>query len=325
MNTAAMNRLLRMLPALRLTNVAPLDISGLSMAQQDATHRAFAAARSRLDAAAQLRQAGRDLPAILLYREGIITLGKVLIAARGQAPEGVSYNGGETLERFTSLLADEHLALSANLRDVMRLAEPLELDALPSRALASRADALASLTARLLERIEPTSRERSLYVKYAPFASVVLTLLCALGSVAYFALLPTNLAKGRPAIASSATYETRPEGVVDGKDYGRFGYHSEVEASPWIRVDLGRKYHLTEIKIFGRHDCCYDQSVPMLCEVSADGEQFDGVATKSEPFEQIEPWVISPKGVSARYVRVRTLRESVLVLSELEVYGVPAN
>ncbi len=325
MNTAAINRLLRVLPALRLTNAAPLDISGLPVAQQDAAHRAFVAARSRLDAAAQLREAGRDLPAILLYREGIVMLGRVLIAARGQASDEMPSDGGQTLERFASLLANEHTSLAADLRDAMRLAEPQELDALPGRALASRVDVLASLTARLLERIEPTSRERSLYVKYAPAASVLVTLLCAFGTVAYFAFLPTNIAKGRPVVASSATYETKPGGVVDGKDYGRFGFHSDVEASPWIRVDLGRKYHLTEIKIFGRHDCCYDQSVPMLCEVSGDGEQFDEVATKSEPFEQIEPWVVSPNGVSARYLRVRTLRESVLVLSEIEVYGEPAN
>lgn len=324
MNRTVESRLRRLLPALTLTNEPPLDVSGLPMAQQQTAHRSFAAASSRLKGAALLREAGQDLPAILLYREGIAMLARVLLAARGQESDGLLTESGELFERFAALMTEQDAGLAAALREGWQLLNASDLDALPRRALAAQADTLAELTTRLVARVEPTSRDRARYVRYAPAASALVTLLCALGTAAYFAMLPTNIAKGKPVVASSIAYDTQPPGVVDGKDYGRFGFHSAVEPSPWIRVDLGRRYLLTDIKIFGRHDCCYDQSVPMVLEISDDGEQFRGVAERSNPFDQVDPWQIALQRVPARYVRVRTLREAVLVLSEIEVYGQPA-
>jgi hypothetical protein len=321
MNRAAIIQFLRGLPALRLTNDRPLDVSGLSVGAQDEAHCYFAAACSRLDGASQLREAGRDLPAVLLYREGLLMLARVLIVARGEEAVEVPTDPEATLERFAALIGSERTTLVAALRDSLSVPDGTSLDRLPREALETRANSLSKLAVQLVALVEPTTRERAWFAQYAPAVSFLLTLVVLLGTAAYFAFLPTNIAKGKPVVASSAGLDTKPEGAVDGRDQGAYGFHSEGEASPWIRVDLGRLYRITEIKIRGRHDCCYAQSVPMVCEVSDDDEQFSVIGTRTEPFEQVEPWSLSPKGIEGRFVRVRSLNPSVLVLSEIEVYG----
>lgn len=71
----------------------------------------------------------------------------------------------------------------------------------------------------------------------------------------------------------------------------------------------------------GRADCCYDQSVPLALEASNDGAHFRRVAVRWQPFSQSEPWLIEPPSLAARFVRFHTLRDSVLVLSEVQVFG----
>ena len=71
----------------------------------------------------------------------------------------------------------------------------------------------------------------------------------------------------------------------------------------------------------GRGDCCFDQSIPLAIEVSDDGVTYREMARRTSPFSQKEPWVVALPRVAARFVRLRTLRHSVLVVSELEVYG----
>lgn len=136
-------------------------------------------------------------------------------------------------------------------------------------------------------------------------------------------LAHVNLALGKPVIASSQAFDTEPSGAVDGNRYGQLGFHSEKEASPWLRIDLGRATSIDRITVFGRADCCFDQSLPLVVEVSNDGLKYRPVAERNEPFTQYEPWRFVPeKSLVARFLRLRTTRLTYLVVSEVEVRGV---
>ena len=130
-----------------------------------------------------------------------------------------------------------------------------------------------------------------------------------------------NLALHRPVKASSQAFNTLPEHAVDGKLYGQLGFHSAMEAHPWLLIDLGARYQITKVLAHGRPDCCFDQSIPLALEASDDGITFRTVTKRTTSFSSFDPWVSRPRSLVTRYVRFRTLRASVLVLSEVEVYG----
>jgi hypothetical protein len=130
-----------------------------------------------------------------------------------------------------------------------------------------------------------------------------------------------NLALHSRASSSSADFKTSAAGAIDGARYGQLGFHSRSEASPWLTLDLGAPQVLERIEAYGRGDCCFDQSVPLALELSDDGLNFETIATRELAFSQYQPWVIRPRQHTARFVRLRTLRRSVLVLGEVEVYG----
>lgn len=134
---------------------------------------------------------------------------------------------------------------------------------------------------------------------------------------------PVNLALHQPVLASGHDFGTQPEDAVDGIRYGQLGFHSAKHSSPWLRVDLGRPTVINRIVAFGRSECCFDQSIPLAIEVSDDGTNFEQVVERTVPFTQYAPWATSLPSVKARYVRFHTLRESYIVLSEVEVYGHP--
>src|SRR5579863_827595 len=128
-------------------------------------------------------------------------------------------------------------------------------------------------------------------------------------SLVAWAGAPANLARGRPARASSTSFDTVAGGVVDGEREGRFGYHSREENSPWLEIDLERPTAIGTVKVFGRGDCCFDQSTPLALELSDDGVAYRRVAERKEPFSGQDPWV-APIAAKARFVRLRTERRS---------------
>ncbi|HET7539579.1 MAG TPA: discoidin domain-containing protein [Polyangiaceae bacterium] len=133
---------------------------------------------------------------------------------------------------------------------------------------------------------------------------------------------PHNLALHATVHSSKAVYDTKAEFVVDGYRYGQLGFHSDAEEHPFLTVDLGHETELRRVRVFGRADCCYEQSLPLALELSKDGESFQQILVRKKAFSNYEPWNVSlPPGTTARYVRLRREEKGVLVVSELEVYG----
>jgi hypothetical protein len=66
-----------------------------------------------------------------------------------------------------------------------------------------------------------------------------------------------------------------------------------------------------------RFDCHQDREVPLVIEVSRDGQSYREIARKSHYFEM---WAQKIAPQPARYLRLRLLREQPLQLREIEVY-----
>ena len=148
---------------------------------------------------------------------------------------------------------------------------------------------------------------------------------------------PPNVALGKPVRMSSERPEARaedavgllsPAGAVDGKLPATYDVCSKYEPNPWLVVDLKDQYDLTKVIVYNRGECCWgERELPMVVEASVDDRTYVELGRRSTPFTQQSPWSLALGHARARYVRVRvpstTPRE--LVLSEVAVYGRPAD
>jgi hypothetical protein len=199
--------------------------------------------------------------------------------------------------------------------------DPLDLDRLSADEAAHR-----------IEELEETSRWFSSLIDARTFAELKWMRrfrigITAVGTAVLLVLLvlrliaPKNLALDKPATASSYMFSTVAAGAVDGSKNGIYGYHSLLEDSPWLAIDLGRPFAIRKIKVFGRGDGYYDQSIPLALEASDDGTTYQQFALRGETFSEYDPWVVEPTALVTRYLRLRTMRHSYLVLGEVEVNG----
>ena len=290
----------------------------------------FEAARTRLSAAGQLFDARNFVASVILYRDAIIQLARCHLVVQPAAPDADpsatpdTPSEADALAALRAALADQP-RLGAKLgRAVLALeaTDGLELDRLPPAELRQRAEELDELGAELAAFVEPRSsraRRTIMARRWAILGAVLVLPPVAFGL--YKIIAPPNIALGKPVTTSGASLNTRPEQVVDGDRYGSFGFHSTEHESPWVTIDLGKRYAVRKVDVYGRHDCCFEQSTPIVVEASLDNQQFAVVARRDAPFEHAEPWSVAANYVSARYLRIRTLRKSVLVLSEVQVWG----
>lgn len=125
--------------------------------------------------------------------------------------------------------------------------------------------------------------------------------------------LPANVS------ASPSGHGTLAEAAVDGIRYAQLGYHSAGRRGPaHLTLDLGTSRYVDRIRVFGRGDCCFSQSIPLHLSLSDDGSQFERVLSLEHPFSQYQPWVARVAG-KTRFVRLSTDAGRFLVLSEVEV------
>ncbi len=152
----------------------------------------------------------------------------------------------------------------------------------------------------------------------------------------------TNLALyARVTVSSSDGTLDSAKGAVDG-DIWNVGFRTEQQAYPWVLLDLGAAKLVSRFVVYNcydrypypairpelevsrdaylaflRFDCRQQDEIPLCIELSRDGEHFTEVAREIEPFEL---WTAKIAPQSARYVRVRLLRDAHLQLREVEVY-----
>jgi hypothetical protein len=297
----------------------------LSTSQRETISIYHQAASRRISVARDLRGPIQAPAALSLYQQGSFFYALAYLVNRDENLDPTTLNPEEAFRKLDGAIAADGLTppKEFNLaRPMLVESDPLALDRLTAKEAGLHIEQLeraARWLARLLDPRALREIKTARLVRVLAGAAAALALLVNLG-VRVFA--PKNLALGKPAVASSTMFSTAASGAVDGSRSGQYGYHSQLEESPWLSIDLGRAFSITKVKVFGRTDGYYDQSIPLALEVSDGGVDYREVASRTETFSDYDPWVVKlAPPIVTRYLRLRTARRSYLVLGEVEVYG----
>jgi hypothetical protein len=93
-------------------------------------------------------------------------------------------------------------------------------------------------------------------------------------------------------------------------------FHTQEEDSPWIEYDLGKPTVFSVVEVSNRRDCCPERAAPAVIEVSTDQQHWKEVSRRADSYSV---WEAKFAATTARYVRVRVLRRSILHLSGVAV------
>ncbi len=271
-----------------------------------------AAARLRLVASRKMSSA---VAAVVLLDAA---LRLAVEAARAEAGDaGDAPVTAAELERYAPSVAPAARArVEAHLGD----ADPLAVDALPPAHAERLRDALDRVVGKLLSGVDARSVVELRALRYGRVAALVLVPLLLLGGWARAALLPRNIALGKPVYTSPLRFNPpNPSQVTDGRTRGTYNVHTVRQAHPFVTVDLERSYHVDRVRVYNRGDGWFDDMVPLTLQVSEDGTHFQDAAKRTEGFHV---WTADLGGREARYVRV-TKDQGYIALMEIEVYGRP--
>jgi hypothetical protein len=310
-----------------LLRQAERRISERTNPQQRSVRAHWDAAARRLSVARQLRAPNEASVALSLYRGAALFLTYAVILSRDEGVDVESLGPEGALLRLDRALEGDHVQPSVSFEAARRwlaVPDPLAFDRLSAEDASLRRSELAAATRWLETLVEPRSPKELILARVS---RVAVGVLCSIALAAFLVARlasPENVARGKFATSSSVAEGTTPAGAVDGSKNGSFGFHSDEEDSPWLTIDLGGQYKIASVRVFGRGDCCFDQSIPLALEASEDDATFHEIAARSEKFGESDPWIVKLGPLVTRYLRLRTERRSVLVLSEVEVYGARA-
>lgn len=285
--------------------------------------------RRYLDAAQRRERPARHLAgrrdwvaALHLYLEAAALLMRAKLASVGDRRPLDELLPCDLLDALLELSSGEGWTAPPELGRLRPLLSAQQWDALDrlNEADAERASDDLGAALRFLAGTIPTVRQAERRRELRLFAlGTALLGLGALGALIGSLTRPTNLALKRPVKATAAGFETQAEEAVNGVRFGEIGFHSN-DSQAWLQVDLGAERTLQRVEIYGRGDCCFEQSIPLLVEGSSDEKSYVALGQLNEPFRPFRPWVLPLHGASARYIRLRPLRRSFLVIAEVEVY-----
>jgi hypothetical protein len=135
-----------------------------------------------------------------------------------------------------------------------------------------------------------------------------------------------NLALGKPATQSSRSRWSAaddPQGAVNGRKTGGYGFHTDRERNPWWQVDLGAPHAINEVRVYNRCDTGEARARTLTIHLSRDGKAWeqvwdqDGVAFGGVVFGPLRALI---NGRQARYVRLALGDVEYLHLDEVEIY-----
>lgn len=265
-------------------------------------------------------RSGSSLPlALSLYRQAVYW---TLLARGGALPESPAGELGAMLAATPRAALLDAAGSEAELTMLTTLLATQSFidDARASLAmLEPQLRAVRRFAHALLLRVEPTRAvERLLWQRRVRIGWLLLAFGGAFAFVAMTGRLwqGRDLAEGRPWRISSTLLECHPQRSECGGQTTDILFHTAEEKGPWFEIDLGaaRKFALIEVE--NRKDCCADRAVPLVLEVSDDRARWREVARRGDPFES---WRARFEPVSARFVRARVGRRSVLHLERVSV------
>jgi hypothetical protein len=130
------------------------------------------------------------------------------------------------------------------------------------------------------------------------------------------ALRGPDLALGKTWSISSQWAVCHPEWRKCGDQHTRVFFHTKHQKQPWFLLDLGSGTTVGRVEVENRDDCCQDQAVPLVVEVSDDKRNFREIARRNTPFGT---WHATFPPVQARFVRLRVDGRAYFHLSRVSV------
>jgi hypothetical protein len=261
--------------------------------------------------------------AVEAYRQSIYWSLRVLTEA---AEQPASTNASSSvLDLFDERVTETEALLPARSHDRIRaiLARDFARDAEEADAsigadallLHDTALALASRVEGPQTRIDTLRAERRLRGAFGIVLAALLLLAAA--SAVRAALRKPDLAKNKAWRTSSTYVKCAPAKHDCGGAHTDIFFHTLEDTSPWIEFDLGAPTTFSSLSIKNRVDCCDDRAVPLVVEVGNDAKNWVEVARRTQTFETWQP-SFAPQ--SARYVRLRVARKSVLHLERVAIH-----
>ncbi len=303
-----------------------------TLRRAERTVRAYAPAQSQrvrkhVQAAEKRLRAGRRVTdataAAVLLRESVLQYLVAMEAARDPAaPEGAAAALPPLPPDPARPRADP--PDDARVRAAIASPDPLYFDGLSAEDVERARWALDRAASMLRRGVESRSLVAVRGTRWGRLAAVVVLVLWGAVALARAKLLPKNIALGKPVHPSSLA-ESQPSGpeLVDGETGASYGFRTREEDNPNVVIDLQGVYWIDTIKVHNRVEGWFDDCLPLVLELSRDGNKWDEVARRERHFDANPPWVVQAGGRGARYVRLRVARHSYLALSEVEVYGKP--
>lgn len=301
-------------------------VEALSQDQRARIRELYDAASARASIASELLDARQHGAAFTLLREAL-ALYLEAIAVGNDLPTIVSGGIGNLPRAIDELLEAGVLPDPPDelgeARAYLEQADILAFDRLSHDEALSRRAAIDEVVEYLRQLIEPRSPRELRLVRSLRLSALGLVAIVFLSLLAYPVFAPKNLAFGKPVTASSRHPHSKapPNGLTDGSKKGPYGVHTNIEAEPWVMVDLEKPTKIGRIKVFNRTDGYFNEGLPFALELSDNGEDFTEITQRKAPFSRWRPWAHHAEGREARYIRIRKIGHGYVALSELEVYG----
>jgi len=227
------------------------------------------------------------------------------------------------LWREAKAVTDDLKLSSEQLAEVERLFHfqrpAAEFAELPEREQESAAMLLRQAAVRAVEVRERAKRAVEALSLTSLLRIGLALLVIAVVVIGFIAILPAkkNLAAGKPWTTSSKMFDCHPEAGECGGVQTMILFHTKDEQNPWFQYDLGTRMQFSSMTIRNRGDGERARAVPLVVEVSDDGKNFREIARQNDEFSV---WKQSFPKQTARFVRVRVPRKSMLHLEAVQVH-----
>jgi hypothetical protein len=304
---------------------AERTIRGYTTAQHALVRAHYDAGLDRFRAANGIVEA---VSASVLLREGIRHLLLSRAAAQDPRADGDSLAHIDLAAALPELPADPDRpdvspGDTERARSALASSDPLYFDRLAPEAAEATRTALERALSSLRHQVEPRTVAYVRGSRRGRLAAAAVLGLYVVYRITAAMLLPPNIALNKPVHASSYRVNP-PDGheLVDGDIGPTYGIHTANEDSPRVTIDLLGVHKLRTVKVHNRGDGWFDEGLPLVVEVSVDGQNYEPIGRREEHFDRDPPWVIDAGRHPARFVRLRGDRPgSYIALSEVEVFG----
>ncbi len=126
-----------------------------------------------------------------------------------------------------------------------------------------------------------------------------------------------DLAEGKRWRASSKLLNCNPSRMECEGTHTAIFFHTHEEAQPWVEFDLGQPSTFRSATVINRGDCCQDRALPLVLEASDDQRSWRELARRDESFNV---WTPRFDATTARYVRLRATRTTILHLTSVKIH-----